>query len=196
MGVPPTKTVDGFELQFGTNHLGHFLLTNLLLDRMKESAPSRIVVVSALGHEWTYLNWDDLMSERDYEPWNVYKRTKLANVLFSNELARRLKGTGVTVNSLHPGVIYTDLGDNYVRSFGALSSLIVKLLTPLRWYVMKTAREGAQTNIYCAVAEELDGVSGVYYSDCAPRPLLPRASNMAHARRLWTLSEALVATNN
>lgn len=93
-------------------------------------------------------------------------------------------------------MILTDLGDDFVKSYGLLGVLMVKLLAPIRWYAMKTAREGAQTNIYCAVAEELDGVTGAYFSDCAPKTLLPHASNMAHAQRLWTLSEALVATKS
>ena len=111
MFVPFQKTVDGFELTFGVNHLGHFLLTNLLLDRIKESAPARIVVVSSRGHYFTRgLNFDDLMLMRSYGRYEAYFRSKLANVMFGHELAKRLEGTGVSVYSLHPGSIRTEIG--------------------------------------------------------------------------------------
>lgn len=103
MAVPRDTTQDGFEMQFGVNHLGHFLLTNLLLDMLKMSAPSRIVVVSSVAHKIGKINKEDLMSEKSYGRWWAYGQSKLANVLFAKELAKRLEGTGVTVNSLHPG---------------------------------------------------------------------------------------------
>lgn len=103
MMCPKALTKDGFEMQIGTNHLGHFLLTNLLLDLLKASAPSRIVNVSSAGHTMSDINKDDLMSEKSYSKLKAYAQSKLANVLFSTELAKKLEGTGVTVNSLHPG---------------------------------------------------------------------------------------------
>jgi NAD(P)-dependent dehydrogenase (short-subunit alcohol dehydrogenase family) len=103
MAIPRSTTNDGFEMQFGVNHLGHFLLTNLLLDMLKMNAPSRIVVVSSLAHKIGKINKEDLMGEKSYGKWSAYGQSKLANILFSNELAKRLEGTGVTVNSLHPG---------------------------------------------------------------------------------------------
>ena len=109
MFTPYGRTEDGFELQFGINHLGHFLLTNLLLDRIKESAPSRIVVVSSLAQFTGYLDFDDMMWTKRYNPQLAYCRSKLANVMFARELAKRVKGSGVTVCSLHPGTVYTEI---------------------------------------------------------------------------------------
>ena len=102
-------TEDGFEMQFGTNHLGHFLLTNLLLDKIKDSAPSRIVTVSSLGHVWGSLDFNDMMWSKNYHPQKSYFRSKLANVMFARELGKRLEGTGVTSYSVHPGAINTEL---------------------------------------------------------------------------------------
>uniref|UniRef100_A0A8C0UQT1 Retinol dehydrogenase 14 n=1 Tax=Cyanistes caeruleus TaxID=156563 RepID=A0A8C0UQT1_CYACU len=107
---PYMKTEDGFEMQFGVNHLGHFLLTNLLLGLLKNSAPSRIVVVSSKLYKYGEINFEDLNSEISYNKSFCYSRSKLANILFARELARRLEGTGVTVNSLHPGIVRTNLG--------------------------------------------------------------------------------------
>lgn len=104
MACPRALTKDGFELQFGTNHLGHFLLTNLLLDRLKESAPSRVVIVSSVLHKIGRIKRDDLNSEKSYAKWSVYGQSKLAKVLFARELSKRLEGSGVTANSLHPGM--------------------------------------------------------------------------------------------
>jgi NAD(P)-dependent dehydrogenase (short-subunit alcohol dehydrogenase family) len=112
MACPRMKTKDGFELQLGTNHLGHFLLTNLLLDLIKEAAPSRIIVVSSILHRIGRIKKDDLNSEKSYFKWLVYGQSKLANILFTNELSRRLEGTKVTANSLHPGVINSELSKN------------------------------------------------------------------------------------
>lgn len=117
MRCPYWKTEDGFEMQFGVNHLGHFLLTNLLLDRIKESPNARIVNVSSIGYKRVPegINFDDLNSEIKYSPHKAYCQSKLANVLFTRKLAKRLEGTTVTVNSLHPGVIWTDLGRHFVK---------------------------------------------------------------------------------
>ena len=109
MFIPYQLTEDGFEMQFGVNHLGHFLLTNLLLDRIKESAPSRIVVVASLAHYTGYLDFEDMMWSKWYNPQLSYCRSKLANVMFARELSKRIKGSGVTVCSLHPGTVYTEI---------------------------------------------------------------------------------------
>lgn len=109
MACPRAITKDGFEAQIGTNHMGHFLLTNLLLDLLKQSAPSRVVVVSSLFHWYGRINKEDLNSEKSYYRWLAYGQSKLANILFARELATRLQGTGVTVNSLHPGAVRTEL---------------------------------------------------------------------------------------
>lgn len=103
MAMPRASTKDGFEMQLGVNHLGHFLLTNLLLDILKASAPSRIIILSSLAHKYGEINRDDLNSEKSYNKYKAYSQSKLANILMCQELARRLKGTGVTVNAVHPG---------------------------------------------------------------------------------------------
>lgn len=103
MACPKLYTTDGFEMQLGVNHLGHFLLTNLLLDLLKAASPSRIVVVSSVAHKWGRINRDDLMSEKSYNKLTAYGQSKLANILFAKELAKRLEGTGVTTYSCHPG---------------------------------------------------------------------------------------------
>lgn len=118
MRCPRSITSDGIEMQIGVNHMGHFLLTNLLLDLLKISTPSRVVVVSSLAHTRGEINTSDLNSERNYEPGTAYNQSKLANVLFSRELSRRLEGSGVTVNSLHPGIVDTEL----MRHMGIFNS--------------------------------------------------------------------------
>ncbi|KAI8511302.1 hypothetical protein Bbelb_104020 [Branchiostoma belcheri] len=118
MFCPQWKTADGFEMQFGTNHLGHFLLTNLLLDKIKASAPSRIVVVASLAHESGRMNFDDVNMTNNYSTSKAYSQSKLANILFARELARRLEGTKVIVNSLHPGIIETELQRNMSEGCG------------------------------------------------------------------------------
>ena len=110
MACPYTKTVDGFEMQFGVNHLGHFLLTNLLLDRIKKAPSARIVNLSSMGHTWGKINFDNLNLTQNYSPWIAYFQSKLANVLFTRSLAKRLQGTNVTTNSVHPGGVRTELG--------------------------------------------------------------------------------------
>ncbi|XP_035672294.1 retinol dehydrogenase 13-like isoform X1 [Branchiostoma floridae] len=198
MGCPRWETEDGFEMQFGVNHLGHFLLTNLLLDLLKKSAPSRVVTVSSLGHAFTSgIDFDDINYEKDYDKGESYRRSKLANVLFSGELARRLEGTGVTSNSLHPGVIYTEL-HRYQEELihgaeGAqLSKVANKVIEGFVGIFGKTWEEGAQTTICCAVAEEWQNTTGLYFSDCVPKE--PSAAGMDDeaAARLWDVSERMV----
>ncbi|XP_019935600.1 retinol dehydrogenase 13 [Paralichthys olivaceus] len=188
MMCPQWKTEDGFEMQFGVNHLGHFLLTNCLLDLLKKSAPSRVVIVSSLAHEKGHINFDDINLDKDYEPKKSYRQSKLANVLFCRELAARLQGTGVTVYSLHPGVIRTELGRHILPTFSLLVRIIAKPITML----LKNPWEGAQTTIYCAVDESLANVSGLYYSDCAPKTPAPQALDDAAAKKLWDLSASMV----
>jgi NAD(P)-dependent dehydrogenase (short-subunit alcohol dehydrogenase family) len=160
-----TRTEDGFEMQMGVNHLGHFLLTNLLLDLLKKSAPSRIVVVSSMGH-WmftkTAFNFENMNGEIAYDKFDAYGQSKLANILFARELARRLKGTGVTANSLHPGIVASELSRHLpmvMQGNNAIAS----------WF-LKTSEQGAQTSIHLAVSEELEGVTGLYFADCKELP--------------------------
>ncbi|XP_038606898.1 retinol dehydrogenase 14 [Tachyglossus aculeatus] len=184
---PYMKTEDGFEMQFGVNHLGHFLLTNLLLDLLKSSAPSRIIVVSSKLYKYGDINFEDLNSEINYNKSFAYSRSKLANILFTRELARRLEGTGVTANVLHPGIVRTNLG-RYIE----IPLLVKPLFNLVSWAFFKTPLEGAQTSIYLASSPEVEGVSGRYFGDCKEEELLPKATDDAVARKLWDISEVMV----
>ncbi|XP_061414468.1 retinol dehydrogenase 13-like isoform X1 [Lethenteron reissneri] len=189
MRCPKWKTEDGFEMQFGVNHLGHFLLTNLVLDMLQKSAPSRVINVSSLAHTRGKIHFDDINLDQNYNPGTSYNQSKLANVLFTRELARRLQGTGVTVNSLHPGVVKTEVGRHVLDGVAAWKCA---MLYPLVLLLLKTPPQGAQTSIYCAVAEELEDVSGLYFSDCAPKDVAPQGKDDDTARRLWELSARMV----
>ncbi|KAL8172912.1 UNVERIFIED_CONTAM: Retinol dehydrogenase 14 [Gekko kuhli] len=184
---PYTKTEDGFEMQFGVNHLGHFLLTNLLLGLLKSSAPSRIVVVSSSLYKYGEINFDDLNSELSYNKSFAYSRSKLANLLFVRELARRLEGTGVTVNALHPGIVRTNLGRHI-----HIPLLVKPLLNLVSWAFFRSPLEGAQTSIYLASSPEVEGVSGKYFGNCKEQPLPPKATDDLVARKLWDISEVMV----
>ena len=171
-------TPDGIEVQWATNHLAPFLLTNLLLPRLRESAPARVVTVSSGAHGAGRLAWDDLELARGrYSGWKQYANTKLANLLFARELARRTEGTGVTSNALHPGVIATDL--------------LLKGFPPIRLFRrwMKTPEEGARTSVYLATSPEVAGVSGRYFIDSRPvATLKANAADDEAARTLWEVS--------
>ena len=181
------KTEDGFEMHFGVNHLGHFLLTNLLLDRIKEAPAGRIIVVSSLGHKMAKeINFDDINSTRSCDGGIAYCQSKLANNLFTIALHRRLAGTNVTVNCLHPGVVYTEL----LRYMNIRLWLKI-LLVPVALLAMKSPWKGAQTNIYCAVDKELDGVSGLYFVDCKKKQPAPQALDEFAAEKLWAFSVKL-----
>ncbi|XP_049596872.1 retinol dehydrogenase 12 isoform X2 [Syngnathus scovelli] len=179
MMCPYTKTIDGFEMHIGVNHLGHFLLTSLLVGLLKRSAPARIVVVSSLAHNFGWIRFHDLHSQGSYNSGLAYCQSKLANVLFARELARRLKGSNVTVNSLHPGTVNSDLTRH---------STLMMIMFSLLSVFLKTPREGAQTSIYCAVAEELHSISGKHFSDCTPAFVAPQGRSEETARRLWDAS--------
>ncbi|XP_008115179.1 retinol dehydrogenase 12 [Anolis carolinensis] len=179
MFCPYSKTADGFEMQFGVNHLGHFLLTFLLLDRLKESAPARIVNVSSLAHILGKIYFQDLQGEKCYSAQFAYFQSKLANILFTRELAGRLQGTGVTVNALHPGAVLSELGRH---------SYVAKFLQRVFNFMWKTVEEGAQTTVHCAVAEELESVTGEYFSDCKPAWVAPQGLDENTAKKLWKVS--------
>lgn len=174
-------TVDGLESVFATNHLAPFLLTSLLLPRLRESAPARIVNVSSHAHRMAQLDFDDLQNERRYRFMRVYG-SKLCNLLFTRELARRLEGTGVSVNALHPGMVHTGLG----RQHGRLADWIWLLLRPLA----RTPEQGADTAVHLASAPELQKVSGRYYTDRRETAPSEAALDDAAAARLWAKSEA------
>ncbi|XP_043920989.1 retinol dehydrogenase 14-like [Protopterus annectens] len=184
---PYMKTEDGFEMQFGTNHLGHFLLTNLLLDRLIKSAPSRIVVVSSSLYKYGEINFEDLNSVQSYDKGFAYSRSKLANILFTHELAKRLEGTGTTVNVVHPGIVKTNLG-RYIN----IPFFAKPLFNAVSWAFFKTPLQGAQTSIYLSSSPDVEGVSGKYFGDCKEETLLPKATDDAVARKLWDISEVMV----
>lgn len=190
MRCPHWTTEDGFEMQLGVNHLGHFLLTNLLLDKLKASAPSRIVNLSSLAHVAGHIDFDDLnWQKRKYNTKAAYCQSKLAVVLFTKELSRRLQDTGVTVNALHPGVARTELGRHTGMRNSTFSSFT---LGPVFWLLVKSPQLAAQPSTYLAVAEELEGVSGKYFDGLKEVAPAPEAEDEEVAQRLWAESARLV----
>ncbi|KAM9224545.1 retinol dehydrogenase 13 isoform 2-T2 [Dugong dugon] len=190
MRCPHWTTEDGFEMQFGVNHLGHFLLTNLLLDKLKASAPSRIINLSSLAHVAGHIDFDDLNWEKKkYDTKAAYCQSKLAIVLFTKELSRRLQGTGVTANTLHPGVARTELGRHTGMHTSTFSSFT---LGPIFWLLVKSPQLAAQPSTYLAVAEELENVSGKYFSGLKEKAPAPEAEDEEVAQKLWAESARLV----
>ena len=173
-------TADGLEMNFGVNHVGHFLLTELLLPLLKTAAPSRIVVVSSNLHSSGKIDFDDLASEKSWS--GAYPRSKLANMLFVRALAKRLEGTSVVVNGLHPGVISTDLARDYPAPVRFMA----------RW-LFKSPEQGARTSLYLATAPEAAEISGRYFADAKEKKPGTAALDDALAERLWTETERLVA---
>lgn len=176
-------SVDGIEMTLALNHLGYFLLTNLLLDTIKSSVPARIINVSSDAHRIGSMDWSDLQGDKKFGGWRIYGRSKLANILFTRELARRLAGTGVTVNALHPGVVAT--------AFGANNGFWGKLMRKVMDFGSISAEQGAQTTIYLATAPEVAGVTGSYFVKQKPTQPSAAAQNDADARKLWEVSEQL-----
>lgn len=178
-------TADGLERTFALNHLAPFLLTNLLLDRLQQSAPARVVTVSSNAHSLGQIDFDDLQGERSYSGARAYNQSKLANVLFSYELARRLRGTSVTANALHPGAVST--------SFGAEDpATIQRLLVPFVRPFMKSPARGATTSIHLASAPELQDMTGRYFANSKPKRSSKGSYDAADAARLWQVSAVLV----
>lgn len=181
-------TVDGLEQQFAVNHLAYFLFTDLLLDCLRDGAPSRIINVSSGAHSGSQLDFADLQGARSYDGNRAYSQSKLANILFTFELARRLRGTGVAANCLHPGVIATRLladymgapaaGDALARTFGA------------------KPEKGAETIVYLASSQEVEGVTGKYFVNKRPVTSSRESNDEAAARRLWDVSERLTGISN
>jgi len=182
-------TAQGFEYTFGVNHLGHFYLTNLLLDRLRATAPARVVNVTSVGHHFASkgMRFDDLQSERRYDGMDAYCRSKLANVLFTRELARRLAGSGVTANAAHPGWVRSRFGMD-----GDLSGVMGVGIRLMRPFQITPAR-GARTSLYLATSPEVAGRTGMYWVRCKPGHMDRRARDDAAAARLWGESERLLA---
>jgi NAD(P)-dependent dehydrogenase (short-subunit alcohol dehydrogenase family) len=183
-------SVDGYEATLAINHLGPFLLTKLLLDRLKASAPSRIVNVASTAHNFARrgMVFDDLMAERSYKSMEVYGRSKLANILFTAELAKRIEGTGVTANSLHPGSVATGYArDGDTTGLMALGVKVYNLLP-----ISLTPEKGARTSVYLCSSPEVDGVTGRYFAKSKEKSPSANARDEAAATRLWEVSEELV----
>jgi NAD(P)-dependent dehydrogenase (short-subunit alcohol dehydrogenase family) len=177
-------SVDGIEMTFALNHLAGFLLTNLLLDTLKASAPARIINVSSGAHTTGKIEFDNLQAERGYSP-RVYENSKLANILFTMELARRLEGTGVTVNALHPG--FTSTG--FAKNNGKVIAALVSIFAPL---VARSSAKGAETSIYLASSPSVEGITGKYFHNSRVLPAAPQATDMIVARKLWDVSAEMV----
>ena len=176
------ETVDGLELTFALNHMGYFVITNLLLPRLKSGA--RIVSVASNAHRNARLDFGDLQSRRGYAGFPVYSRSKLCNILFNRELARRIDGTGVTANALHPGFVATRFGDNS----GGLLRAVFKLAKPIGAI---SPEEGAKTIIHLAASSEVAKVSGEYFYECRMTTPTAEARNDEDASRLWDISEQI-----
>ena len=177
-------TVDGLEATFATNHLGYFLLTNLLLPALEASPNARVVNVASDAHRSGSLDFDDLNHEKRYRGFRAYCASKLANVLFTYELARRLDGRGVTVNCLHPGVVGSNFGQGEGNGWMRVA---IKIAKPF----MISVEDGARTSVYLATSPEVEGVSGKYFTRCKPVSSSRKSQDAELARRLWEVSEKL-----
>jgi len=177
-------TADGFEYTFGVNHLAHFLLIDLLLDKLKASAPSRVVVTSSSAHSMGHIEFDDLMAERHYRFLKVYSKSKLANALFTFELARRLEGSGVSANCFNPGATRS----NFIKGMGRIGGAVA----PLVGVFMHSVEKGAETQIYLASSSEVEGITGKYFSKKKVKEPSAESKDVAVAKRLWEVSEELI----
>ena len=187
MALPKLEQVNGIEKQFATNHLGHFLLVNLLKEQIKAAGNARVVVVSSSAHLQAPkegIQFDNLSGEHGYSAFRAYGQSKLANVLFANGLNQRL-GDGATANSLHPGVIGTNLGRH-------MNPLLTGVMGLFMMPFAKSVAQGAATQCYVATSTELDGVAGRYFADCNEARSNPLAGDRRLADRLWKVSEELV----
>ena len=178
-----TETPDGIEMTLAVNHLAPFLLTNLLLDLLKKSAPSRVINVSSEAERWGKIDLDDLQSERRYRGFPVYGKSKLANIMFTYELAERLRGTGVTVNCMHPGSVNTNMG----RSERGLGILLFRAFKPF----MRSPEKGADTLVYLAASPDVEGVTGRYFNDREVTESSEESYDRTLRKKLWEASEEL-----
>jgi len=183
MSCPRSTTVDGFETQFGVNHLAHFLLTNLLLPSLRKAGTARVVNVSSIAHNGVGIRFDVCGKTDIYNEflgnWKAYSISKTANILFSNELDRRYKDEGIRSNALHPGAIGTDLGRN---------NIFAGIFYTLAHVFIKSIPQGAATTVYVATAPELESIGGKYFEDCKLAPPATHAKSEKDAQQLWELS--------
>ena len=198
MACPLARTAQGFEMQFGTNHMGHFLFTCLLVPALLAAAPARVINLSSGGHQFANFNFDDpAYFDRDYDKWQAYGESKTANILFTVALDRRLRDRQVRAFAVHPGVIMTRLGRHMQP---ADLELLAAKTPPGETLVFKSVEQGAATTVWAATTTELEGKGGIYLEDCQiARPAEPGSSSgvesyaldKAAAERLWSLSEEL-----
>lgn len=177
------RSADGFELTFAVNHLAPFLLTNLLMENLKAAASARIVTVASRAHRGAQIAFDDINLEGGYAPWRAYQMSKLANILFTRALAKRLEGTGITANCLHPGVVRT----HFAQDNGGLLGTGFKLFSPF----FISPQEGARTSLYLATSGEVAGVSGGYFDKCRSVAPSAEAQDAGAAEQLWAMSEKM-----
>ena len=197
MFLTRTESDDGIEKTFALNHLSYFALTNLLLPALKQANPTRIVNVASDAHKGVSIDFDDVQMQHNYSGWRAYQRSKLANILFTYELARRLEGTSVTANALHPGFVHT----HFLQSFnGARASGFKKVVTG--WLLDTVSRlvalspeQGARTSIFLATSPDVEGVSGKYFVKEKPVVSSGQSRDQAAAERLWRLSEEMTGVH-
>jgi NAD(P)-dependent dehydrogenase (short-subunit alcohol dehydrogenase family) len=198
-------TADGLERQFGVNHVGHFLLTTLLLDRIRASAPARIINVSSLAYGLVPegMRWDDLQWEQEYDGWKAYGQSKLANLYFTWELAERVRDAGITVNALHPGFVSTELGrrrpdDRPASPAGQGPAAPARGATTVDISALGPAAspdDGARTSVFLATATSVAGISGAYFDEHQHQvDLHGVAADRESARRLWTITESIIGS--
>uniref|UniRef100_A0A8D9AHM5 Retinol dehydrogenase 12 n=1 Tax=Cacopsylla melanoneura TaxID=428564 RepID=A0A8D9AHM5_9HEMI len=188
-GAKPKITKDGLQLAMQVNHFGHFLLTNLLLGKIRDSAPSRIINVSSLAHRFNKLSLSDMQCEQDFDSWTVYSNSKLCNILTTLYLSKLLTDTGVTANSVHPGVVGTNIFNTMKKS----SPMIYTLVTGFINAFCKSSEQGAQTQIWAACDPDLENVSGKYFQDChESRCYSSEIKNITLAELVWNKSAELV----
>ncbi|KAA3660510.1 MAG: SDR family NAD(P)-dependent oxidoreductase [Chloroflexi bacterium] len=180
-----SESVDGYEMTFALNHMGYFLLTDLLLDMLKASVPARIVNVASAAHSVGSVDFDDLQREKEYSGMQVYGQSKMMNILFTNELARRMQGSGVTANSLHPGFVRSNFGRKN-------NGIIGSLLMPIAQLFAINEDKGAETQIYLASSPEVAGVTGKYFDKGHPHETHPFAQDVTAQKKLWEVSETAV----
>ncbi|XP_065672416.1 retinol dehydrogenase 11-like [Hydra vulgaris] len=181
---PYQKTEDGFEMQFGVNHLGHFALTNLLLKRMRETKGLvRVINVSSHAHYFAKIKFDDINSEKSYGSQSAYAQSKLANIMFTKELQRRLSNTNIITFAVHPGFVSTEIGRNF---------LLAKILLAIFRIFQKSPKLGAQTSIYCAVTAGLEKHAGKYFADCSVAKIRNKiCDDEGQIKKLWEISESM-----
>jgi NAD(P)-dependent dehydrogenase (short-subunit alcohol dehydrogenase family) len=184
-----STTADGFETTFGVNHLGYFLLTVLLMDAIKAAPAGRVVSTASDAYKFSggRLNFDDLQSESKYTTFGAYGASKLANILFTRELARRVNDSNVTVNAFHPGMV----GSDFAKNNGFIAQVAMTLIKP----IARSPLKGAETGIYLCTSPEVEGHTGGYYFNCAINETRPAARNDEDARRLWEVSEKLTGAS-